>query len=83
MHPREMNLRIHPKRTEDKNGLSGFIHENLKLENTICASDIEWINELKYIHIIDYIHSNKKRNSAAQDMSESRKLMMREGSNIT
>lgn len=83
MHPREMNLRTHSKRMEDKNGLSGFIHENLKLENTIYASDIQWINELKYIHIIDYIHSNEKRNSAAQNMSESRKLMMREGSNIT
>lgn len=50
---------------EDKNSLSGFICENLKLENTKCASDIEWIDELKYIHIIDYIHSNKKQNSAA------------------
>ena len=85
MHPREMILGILPRHMEDKNGLSGFIYENLKLEHHKCASDVEWINELKCIHIIDCLHSNKNKElcCTGQDMSESCKLMMREGSNIT
>lgn len=64
------NESTHPPKTYgDKNGLSGFIHDDLKLKNTECASDIEWVNELKYIHIMDYIHSNKKWSSAALNMN--------------
>lgn len=69
MHPREMNLHIHPRHMGTRMVLAALfmITSNWKIPNV--HQIYNWVNELKYIHIMDYIHSNKKWSSAALDMN--------------